>query len=81
MFDMFPGGQLGLWVGISIITLMEVVELMVEFSKYITSIYTPVPRNDRIGIPITNTQQQQMSHVGFNNHTDSAPEKHDISNL
>lgn len=48
------GGQLGLWVGISIITLMEVVELIIELSKLLTSTYTSIPRNDVTVMPSMN---------------------------
>ena len=42
------GGQLGLWVGISIITLTEVLELFLELLRFLTSNrYRSVPREDR----------------------------------
>ena len=40
------GGQLGLWVGISIITLAEMLELVVEIVKYLSSSYKTVPKHD-----------------------------------
>ena len=35
------GGQLGLWVGVSVITLAEVVELLVDVLLYLSRIYGP----------------------------------------
>ena len=41
------GGQLGLWVGISLITLTEVLELAIQVFRYMTSSsYRSVPRNE-----------------------------------
>ena len=41
------GGQLGLWVGISIITLTEVLELICDLFRFFTFSYSSVPRQDR----------------------------------
>lgn len=38
------GGQLGLWVGVSVITLAEVVELLVDVLFYLSRIYGPYSR-------------------------------------
>ena len=35
------GGQLGLWVGVSVITLAEVLELLVEILKYFSTVHGP----------------------------------------
>lgn len=40
------GGQLGLWVGISIITLTEVIELMCEIIRYLLSAKMATPKRD-----------------------------------
>lgn len=41
------GGQLGLWVGISVITLAEVLELMMDTTKYIMKNYGPKSRGKK----------------------------------
>nr|AWC68058.1 DEG/ENaC family ion channel ENaC6 [Platynereis dumerilii] len=41
------GGQLGLWVGISVITLTEVLELLSDLVRFFTSSYSRISRHDK----------------------------------
>ena len=62
------GGQLGLWVGISLITLTEVLELFWEIFRYVTSGYSSVPRQERY----PNTSTTQQNHVDRHGQLDTA---------
>ncbi len=67
------GGQLGLWVGISIITLTEVLELLVDVFRFVTSgKYRRIPRACRddysvsvAGMTSEQQQQQQQQYGGY----------------
>ena len=59
------GGQLGLWVGISIITLTEVLELVIDIFHFISSSsYRKVPRNDT-------SATERSNHDNRNNHVNN----------
>ena len=67
------GGQLGLWVGISVITLTEVFELICDLFRYLTtSRYASVPRSDQYPNNNMNTNH---------NHLDTTMERIDVSKL
>ena len=71
------GGQLGLWVGISLITLAEVLELLCELFRYFTSAYRSVPRHD------TFSNSTSLNHNNFNNinHNHSHTHSHHMHGL
>ena len=78
------GGQLGLWVGISIITLAEVLELMCDMCRFFLKAQRPTPSrhyvdkrnnhdNNHMDIEHTNKPRESMYVSAFdprNNHTD-----------
>ena len=56
------GGQLGLWIGISIITLAEVLELICDLVRMVFSIGRRLPRHHRE----LQLRKQRMSKIGNN---------------
>ena len=73
MFLFISGGQLGLWIGISIITLAEVLELICDLVRMVFSIGKRLPRHHRE----LQLRKQRMSKVNNCNNSLYLPAGHE----